>query len=179
MIDPASGLDEVRDDEGDDAVWERRCTTLFRAWVQVRYHRRRQRFFDLWDKSTKAITVVLGASLLGQFVNVKFPWLAAAITSLGLLALVFGYGDRKQQHKELAERAAELVGAIEQVPVGELTPANTAIWNAEYARLCAKAPPPLKALTLLCEWEQAAAEGHPNYLCRPGFLRRLLADYVS
>ena len=81
-----------------DSMWAQRCATLSRAWVQVRYHRRRQRFFDLADKFTKSITVVLGASLMGKYFVDWLPWLATAITSAGLLALVFGYSERKQLH---------------------------------------------------------------------------------
>jgi hypothetical protein len=162
-----------------DAMWEQRCGLLFKAWVQVRYHRRRQRFFDLADKATKSATVVLGASLMGQYFRDLLPWLATAITSLGLLALVFSYGDRKQQHKELAEQAAALVAAVELVPAGALAPDGVAAWGADYARLCAKSPPPLKTLSLLCEAEQSAADGHPLHVSRPALLRRWTADFKS
>lgn len=161
-----------------DVCWDQRCAALNRAWVQVRYHRRRQRFFDLLDKATKSLTIVLGASLLGQALRDFLPWVALGISALGLLALVFGYGDRKQQHKELAEQAANLVASIEQVPAGELTPSKTASWNAEYARLCAKAPPPLKTLSIICEHEQASAEGHAGHVKRPPFVWRLCADFI-
>lgn len=167
------------EDQRLDAYWTLRCATLRNAWVQVRYHRRRQRFFDLVDKLTKALTVVLGASLMGRYFADALPIMATAITSIGMLALVFGYGDRKQQHKELAEQAATLVSAIEQVPVSELTSAKVAGWGADYARLCAKSPPPLKTLSLICESEQGVADGHPTHVPVPGFFRRLVADFKS
>jgi hypothetical protein len=167
------------EDQRLDAYWTLRCATLRNAWVQVRYHRRRQRFFDLMDKGTKALTVVLSASLMGRYVADVVPALATLITSIGLLALIFGYGDRKQQHKELAEQAANLVTSIEQVPVSKLTSENVAGWAADYARLCAKAPPQLKTLSLICESEQSAAEGHPKHVPIPGFFRRLVADFKS
>ena len=158
-------------------VWRQRCAMLNKAWVQVRYQRRRQRFFDLADKFTKSITVVLGASLMGRFYVDLLPWLATAITSLGLLALVFGYSDRKQLHKELAEQAAKLVADIEQVSVDGLTYDKTAAWAAEYARLVAKSPPPLKTLTLVCEREQATSEGHPDHVSQPTWLRRVVGHF--
>lgn len=168
-----------QDDALADALWAQRCATLHRAWVQVRYHRRRQRFFDLTDKLTKSATVLLGASLLGQWLKEFQPLVASAIASLGLLALVFAYGDRKQAHKELAEYAAALVAGIEQTPVGALNSGVTAGWAGDYARLCAKAPPPLKTLSLMCEREQAMADGNPNHIAPPAFLRRLVADFKS
>ncbi|MBF9263580.1 hypothetical protein [Paracidovorax cattleyae] len=170
-IDPA---DEARE----NALWDQRCGVLHKAWVQVRYHRYRQRFFDLADKLTKAATIVLGASLLGQYAK-NIPWIATAITSLGFVALVFAYGDRKQTHKELAEQASKLVGDIERVTLAELSPARTAAWTAEYVQLCAKAPPPLKTLTLICEREQSAADGHPNHVPLQPFYRRWLCHFFS
>jgi hypothetical protein len=167
------------EDQRLDAMWGQRCATLSRAWVQVRYHRRRQRFFDLVDKFTKALTVVLGASLMGQYFLSYLPELATLLTSLGFLALVFGYGDKKQLHKELAEQAAQLVAEIELVPVAGLSFDLTSAWAAAYARLIAKAPPALKALTLICEHEQATVDGHPAHVRRPIWLRRLMADFVA
>lgn len=166
-----------KEDELLDALWVRRHHALNKAWVQVRYHKRRQRFFDLVDKLTKSTTVVFGAAAMGRFLNEGFPVLPAAITSLGLLALVFGYGDRKQQHKEIAERAADIVASIEQVPVGQMTPLICAGWSADVARLSAKAPPPLKTLTILCEREQAIVEGHPDHVPEPWFYKRWIADF--
>lgn len=167
------------DDERKDAVWAQRCATLYNVWVQVRYHRRRQRFFDLADKLTKSLTVVLGASLMGDALKQYLPVVASAIASLGLLALVFGYGDRKQLHKELAEQAAALVVAIEQVSPYELTAERAAAWGADYARLCAKAPPPLKTLSLICEREQSVADGHPAHVAQPFVVARWFADFKS
>lgn len=165
-------LQDTAEDQRLNAIWRQRCAVLNKAWVQVRYQRRRQRFFDLTDKLTKSVTVVLGASLMGQYFVQYLPWLATAITSLGLLALVFGYGDRKQLHKELAEQAAKLVADIELVPMASLSFEKTAAWAAEYARLVAKSPPPLKTLTLVCEREQAASEGHPEHVKQPNWLLR-------
>jgi hypothetical protein len=174
----AATTPDIQEDARLDACWVSRCDTLHHAWVQVRYHRRRQRFFDLVDKLTKALTVVLGASLMGQYFAAALPFVATAITALGLLALIFAYSDRKQQHKELAEQAAQLVSAIEQVPVAELTPSKVAGWRADYARLCAKAPPPLKTLSRICESEQSVADGHKD-VAAPGFFKRFLSDFVA
>lgn len=160
-----------------DAMWRQRHVTLNRVWVQVRYHRKRQRFFDLIDKITKAVTVVLGASLMGQYFRDFLPWLATAITCLGFLALVFGYGDRKQLHKDLAEQAAKLMAEIESSTVASLSFEKTAHWTAEYARLVAKAPPALKSLTIMCEREQALYEGHTDHVKQVPFYKRWVSAF--
>lgn len=143
--------------------------------MQVRYHRKRQRFFDLVDKGTKAITLVLGATLFGKHLD-SLNWVATGISALGLLALVFGYGDRKQLHKELAEQAANLAANIEGQPARHLTVEGAAQWAAEYAKFCAKAPPPLKTLTLLCEREQSTLDGHLDHVKQPSFWRCWLSQ---
>jgi hypothetical protein len=167
------------DDKAADAIWTMRCKTLHDAWVQVRYHKKRQRFFDLIDKITKSATVLLGASLLGEWLKDYLPWIGGIISSLGFLALIFGYGDRKQSHKDFAEQATNLVAGIELVPAGQLTPAIVAGFKADYARLCAKAPPPLKTLTIICEHEQSTASGYPNHVKLPSLYRRAVADFKN
>ncbi|WP_143476312.1 hypothetical protein [Pseudacidovorax sp. RU35E] len=158
-----------------DSDWDKRCDILYKSWVQVRYHRKRQRFFDLVDRATKALTLVLGASLFGPYVGKSVSWIGTAISAIGLMALVFSYGDRKQLHKEMAERAAGIVRSIESVPAGQLTAANTATWAADFAELVSKAPPPLKTLTMMCEREQSTADGHPNHVAPRPLGRRVFA----
>lgn len=159
--------------------WEQRCNVLYFAQVTYRYHRKRQRFFDLMDKGTKALTVLLGASLLGDTLKAHVPLVASAISGLGLLALVFGYGERKQAHKELAEVAMQLVAKIEELPISQLTNAVASQWAAELARSNAKEPPALKTLVVLCEHEQSSANGHPDNVPLPPWHKRLLADWVA
>lgn len=162
-----------------DGLWKLRCETLFHVQVQLRYNRRRQRFFDLLDKITKSVTVVLGATLIGQSLKEYSFYFGSGVTALGLLALVFGYGDRKQQHKELAEQAANLASEIVSVPASHLDEIQVAAFAARRANLLNKSPPPLKTLTVICEYEQSAADGHPGHIVQPCFCRRLLADFVS
>lgn len=159
--------------------WDQRCNVLYVSQVTYRYHRKRQRFFDLMDKGTKAATVLLGASLLGDALKQYLPYVASAISGLGLLALVFGYGDRKQAHKELSEAAMQLVAKIEEVPAAQLSHTLVGSWAAELARLNAKEPPALKTLVVICEHEQSTANGHANNVPLPGWHKRFFADVLA
>lgn len=163
----------------EESNWHQRCDTRHHAWVQLRYHRRRQRFFDLCDKLTKTVTILLGATLFGVAVKEWVPLLGSLVSSLGLLSLIFGYSDRKQQHKDLSEQAANLIFDIEATPLAEITSHKVAGWNAGYVRICTKAPPALKTLTLICEREQSSADGNPNHIPEQKWLDRLLADFKS
>ena len=139
-------------------IWRLRCAVLNRAWVEVRYHHRRQRFFDLATRLNRFLCLVLGASLTVDSFVEWVPWQASAITFLGLLASQFDCSVRMQLHRDLAKRAGELVADIELVTVDGLSFDKTAVWASKYARLVANSPPPLKTLTMLCEREQAASE---------------------
>nr|WP_295782188.1 hypothetical protein [Rhodoferax sp.] len=158
-------------------IWEKRCAALHLAYVTYRYHRRRQRFFDLLDKGTKSATVLLGASLLGQSIKDHLPLVASAISGLGLFALVFGYSDRKQAHKELAEMAIKLAGDIERTVVGEITETAVGRWALEQSAINAKEPPPLKTLVIICEHEQALSVGQKDHVPQPNWMRRFVADF--
>lgn len=122
------------------------------------YHRKRERFFDLCDKSTKSLTVLLGASLLASYIKEFIPFVGVSVSAIGLLALVFGYSDRKQKHKELAESYAELqaniVGHGSNYGESELNQ-----WHTDLQLLNAKEPPSLGTLVVLCQNEIAIAEG--------------------
>ncbi len=159
-------------------VWRRRSHVLYEARVQARYHRYRQRFFDLSDKFIKALTLLLGASLFGKELHDSIPKLAAGISALSLIALVFGLSDRKHLHKDLAEMANKLVADIVCVPPDELSYKATSSWEADFARMCGKAPPALKALTLICEHEQSVVDGHPDHVKRPWFGRRWVKHFI-
>jgi len=174
---PSDG-DAAKDALWED-VWKQRCNYLSVAYVTYGYHRKRQRFFDLLDKGTKALTVVLGGSLLGTAVRDLLPLIAAGISSLGLLALVFGYSDKKQSHKELAEAAMQQVGKIEATLAADINNACISGWAADQARLNSREPPSLSTLVTICEYERAVYQGYPDHIASPGWWPRLWAHFFS
>lgn len=160
-------------------LWHRRHGLTFKLAVSYRYHRKRQRFFDLVDKATKAATVLAGASLLGETVKNNLPLAAAVISSLGLVSLVFGYGDRKQAHKEMAESFMHLQAKVDEAGLTDFTAAQLAQWEAECSRLDAREPPDLQALVTICQNEQATATGNAAHVYPLPLHQRLLASLVS
>jgi hypothetical protein len=165
-------------DEQFHDAWDRRCAAHYRAMVSLRYHRKRQRFFDLLDKWTKALTVLAGASLLAEPIRQAVPVVAVAISGAGLLSLAFGYGDRKQAHKELADSFAFCAAAIEGTPGSALSASLVAEWESEVAALCAKEPPQLHTLVTICEREQSVANGHPEHIAAPPWPKRFVASWL-
>ncbi|MCF8169426.1 MAG: hypothetical protein K9K38_01220 [Rhodoferax sp.] len=119
---------------------------------------------------------MLGASLLASFVKDTAPLVGAGVSALGLLALVFGYTDRKQRHKELAESFALLQARVEAV--GEVAqPEQLNLWHSELHQLNTKEPPALSTLVVLCQNEIAIAEGHPGSVVPVSGYKQLFTNW--
>lgn len=155
---------------------DRRHGAVYGAKLGLLYHRKRERFFDLCDKLSKSFTVVLGASLLAEHVRAITPAIGALVSAVGLLALVFGYSDKKQRHKELAEEYALLQARIEACGT-TCTMAEANQWHSDLHRLNAKEPPTLGTLVVICQNEIAIAEGKPDSVVPVGRYKQLFANW--
>lgn len=166
-----SSLDTQVSDVADDAEWtrlyKRRAELLNWAGITYRYHRKRQRFFDWMDKLTQVAAVAGGVAVLGKSLAEYLPWVGAGISLTSLLALIYGYGDRRQSHKELAEEAISFSGKIQSTPLADLDESCLCAWEVARAAIDLREPPNLKTLVSKCEWEQATSEGHPNHVAAP------------
>lgn len=140
------------------------------------YHRKRERFFDLCDKSTKSLTVVLGASLLADYVRRIAPFIGIAVSAVGLLALVYGYSDRKQRHKELAEAFSELRSQVE-ISGAKFASSDLDKWHSEMHRINSKEPPSLGTLVVLCQNEIAVEEGKPESVVTISKYKQFFANW--
>lgn len=154
-------------------LWKRRCGLLNWAGITYRYHRKRQRFFDWMDKLTQVAAVMGGVAVLGKTIGDNLPWVGGAIAATGLLALVYGYSDRRQCHKELAEQAIQFAGDIESLPYSLIDEAKVCDWDKQRAAIDLREPPNLTTLVSKCEWEQAVADGHPNHTKAPAWWQQL------
>lgn len=161
-----------------ESLWNRRHDLLNWARITYRYHRKRQRFFDVMDKLTQAAAVGGGVAVAGKTLTDELPLVGGAIAFTGLLALVFGYGDKRQCHKELAEDAIQLVGDIEGLPIRDLNEDHICVWERLRATIDLREPPCLKTLVLKCEYEQAVSEGHPNHVEPVPWWRQLHMHFI-
>lgn len=162
----------------DDAVdlLARRHELIYCLKLGVSYHRKRERFFDMCDKGTKTLTVILGGSLLATYIKDIAPIIGAAVSAVGLLALVYGYTDKKQKHKELADAFSELYAKVE---AAGRAPASSALdgWLSELHKLNAKEPPCLGTLVVLCQNEIAIAEGKPESVVPVNGFKKFFANF--
>ena len=92
---------------------------------------------------------------------------------------MFGYGDRKQAHKELSEAFALLVGTIRKAGDTQFTEQQLCAWQADLQQLNAKEPPALHTLVTLCQNEVANAMNEKSSIVHVNFCKRVLADWFS
>ena len=164
--------------EAYETGWQQRCELVNWARITFRYHRKRQRFFDVCDKLVQATALTGGVLVAGKALADHLPLLGSVIAFSGLMALLFGFSERRQSYKELAEQAMALQGEIVAVPAAELTPARLAQWDARRCAIDLKEPPNLKTLVAMCEWEQAVADGRPEHCARPTWWQQAYMHFV-
>ena len=145
-------------------VWARRHDLLHWASVTYRYHRKRQWFYGVLDRLTQVAAVSGGVAVAGKTLPDHLPLVGGLIVFAGLLALVFGYGDRRQCHKELAQQAMQLSGDIHSCTTDNLTEDQVCRWERVRADIDLQEPPSLPTLVHKCEYEQAVSEGHPKHV---------------
>jgi hypothetical protein len=148
------------------------------ARVSYNYHRRRQRYWDLMNKETQALGILLGAGTMTKALEAYVPWFGAAISGIGLLSLVYAYSDRQVQHRDLADEYARFLAEIAQKGQREYSESDLGEWEARQQLINAKEPPTLRTLTVICENEERQALGQ-EIIVRPNWFKRLLADIFS
>lgn len=163
-------------------IEKRRHEVSYRLRLSVRYHQRRTRFFDLWDKWTKAMIVLVGtsafASIVHQQSDTNFAaWLTAFVAVIGTLSLVFSFSERARVHADMARRYGELEAEIARLPSTQekaLTEIGRRLRLIESTE-----PATLGALVVMCQNEIARQEGHEDKIVEVPLYQRLLAHYLD
>ena len=140
------------------AAW----SLLFGVRRSVRYHMRRQRFFDRLDRAAALASLMAGSStvvaLLASVGEGLVLAAAAATAAAGACAAVFMPGRRARQHNDLAREfiglERDLVGTA-----GDLTPERLAELTDRRLAIEAGEPPILRVLDALCHNELLTAVG--------------------
>lgn len=164
----------------DKYLWDKRHTILYRIELSVLYHLKRERFFDLWEKTSKAIAIIGGSAVFASIVGeLGLKIIAATITVTFTLALVFGFADRSKRHAELAHKFKLLESKVIERGERDFTEDDLKTWEAQTRFMEASEPPALNALVVLCQNELATASGHTDHIVHLPWYRKLLAHFVS
>lgn len=163
-----------------DRAWVRRGETIYRSELSALYHLKRERFFELVDKLTKAGAVIGGSAALYKFHDAGTPaWITFAITVCSAFSLVFSFSERSKRHAELAKSYRELLAEIARVSEYCVTDELATIWTSKVRELEVKEPPPLTALTIMCQNEIAIAHGRKEDVIELPPIVRLMSHFFD
>jgi hypothetical protein len=161
-------------------LWGKRHETLYRVELSLMYHHRRERFFVLLDRTTKALAVIFGSAAFANLGGSEMVrWSAAVITITSTLALVAGLTERAQRHAVLAGDYGRLAASI--IGCGErgFTETDLNRWLGQQRSIEVGEPRPLTGLVALCQNDLAIAQGHPELVVRRPWYTRCLAQWVD
>ena len=175
MTDEAS----ASNDQKEDYLWGQRWKIVHHVWLSSLYHSKRERFFDLMDKASKAVAAIGGAAAVSQLLT-SAPdariWAAAVVSIVSILALVFGFSQKARKHGELSRDFTKLWAQIEEAGP---YPGEDRLhkFKAQILGLESSEPAALHALVKRCENQIALASGHPEDVQPLGFLEHCLMHF--
>ncbi len=149
-------------DQWTDESWKRNFELIYRCRLSALYHRKRERFFSLWDKGSTAITLIAGSAAFSRFVTTEsFAILIGlAVVLASMLKLVFSWPDKARAHAVLAQKFIQLEATM--AASGAMTAAQLDQFQSQIITLDAEEPPGLSALVRLCQNELDKAQGNYN-----------------
>ena len=168
----------------EDPLSERSDDLLFGIRRSVRYHKRRQRFYELWHKITAMVGLFFGSSAMAGFADFLLDWglwLPVALSCVAALIVAAHYAVRPvfcaNLHADLGRRFIFL----EQQFPSDRDMAEGLIDDLTSKRLDIEAaePPPLRLLDAMCHFELLRAMGETEDHARIPWFRRATADLFS
>lgn len=136
---------------------------LFGVQRSIRYHNRRRRFFDRFDMSVNATSLMLGSAtvygVLSSAENEKIALIAACLVSIvSAINLIIGSARQARLHSDLSKRFIRLEKKIIKVP----TPKDEEIyfWTELRLDIETEEPPVLHVLDMICHNELLRAKGY-------------------
>jgi hypothetical protein len=161
-------------------AWSKETVGVQRS---IRYHARRQRFFEFWNSLTNAAGIILGAATVVALTGKWLPWpevlrvvFPVVITILSTLNLVWGTTRRAREHNDLYRRFVALEARVR----GATSIDETMVRSLRAERLAIEAdePPTMFALDVLCHNEVVRAVGADDYY-EVGFWYRWTAQFLA
>jgi hypothetical protein len=154
---------------------------LFGVRRSIRYHSRRQMFFDHLHSFIMTGSVISGSAtfftVLSQYKTLAMA-AGAAVTLFSTIDLVFGFSKMGRLHEDLMRRCT----ALEKEMVREREPTAESLADFTSKRLDIETdePPIHLVLDSMCHNELVRAMGYDeSEFVRIGWFQRLLANYVD
>ena len=165
-----------------DSLDDRGEKLLFATRRMVRYHRRRERFFDGAHHLGAFLTVLGGsatvATVLGDMPHVV-PWLAALTAAASAHEIVFQTARKARLHSGLARNWTVFEQAVRRARP-DLTEESLLELQNQRLDIEADEPPALRVLDAVCHDEMVRALGYPDSeRSNVGFWQRALCQFVD
>lgn len=178
--DPGTETEKVSEVTDSDYIWTKRFEVLYRCALSSRYHRRRERFFEFFERATNASALIGGSAAFAAATNAELVKIAAAVVaSTSVVGLVFSFADKARRHASLAECYKRIEAEILRHGDFDYTEEQVNNWRAMIAETEANEPPTLRTLVSLCQNDLAIAANQPEKFVAQPFIKRALAQYFD
>lgn len=151
----------------DERLRHRRYSTVYRIRLSALYHLKRERFFDLVDKTFSAVTVAAATTAVGALLQLSGPKGLLELTATAIAAamsvtrLVFNPSSAARRHGQAAAEFRHLLAECEHA--GERwAESQCDQFAGRVVELEASEPAPLAALVANCQNQLAIASGAPE-----------------
>src|SRR5438552_12445644 len=124
---------------------------LFGVRRSIRYHNRRRRFFDGFDKFVKVLSVVCGSAAFAGATahhSVIIMMFAGLVAVFSAINLVVGPAQAARLHEDLARKFAKLEHDITQAT--NISPEQLNQFHTDRLMIEIEEPPPMRVLDTIC-----------------------------
>lgn len=158
---------------------------LFSVRRSVRYHARREQFFDRSKSLTSALSVILGSAAVVALIKENLEnvaiFAAALVTVLSSIDLVVGYSRKAVLHGRLAGKFIDLEKQVVSISRSEFSESQLADLTQQRLSIEAEEPQKKTVLDSICHNELLRAEGisdEKEYV-RIAWWQRLFAQFFD
>ena len=172
-------VQQVEKNAAPDPEWllATRDYIIHRTQLSVLYHRKRERFYALLDRRSKAGAVVAGTAAFSSLVTTakgkSTAGLQVAIATLP--RLVFAWNDKARIHAEFAQKFALIEAEVIADGWDHLTSAKFDAWHSKIKVIEATEPLILYNLIVLCKNQLAVTKCEPDVIVQLPWWQRWTA----
>jgi hypothetical protein len=169
------------DSSDEDFLWNERRYVNYRVELNVRYHRKRERFFALCDRWSKAFSLIAGTAAFSSLVpSPKGKSIAGLIVALSAMpALVFSWSDKARLHADLAQKFLALEAEIVKVGKRNFTEDQINEWHSKILTIEASEPPGLSVLEAICHNSIMDSLGEPERKIKLNWFKKSLMHFID
>lgn len=162
----------------EDHVWIKRHDLLYRCDLSIKYHRRRERFFELVDRFVKIVTVIGSSAVFFKLADAQMLLAASFCMLVGsTVSLVLQFSSRATVHSGMSKEWGTLQRDV--IAKCELDDGLIAEFDARAAMLDAQEPCVLRSLVADIQNEMARAAGEESKIRPLGIWRQLWMNFFD